>query len=128
MDYIVLTPNAEKLLKEILDNRFDDGSCNLGYWENRFESLSATEHVQLCSTFKELSDAEIILNKWANNALDMLIVLNKGLSYFDIKKTNEKKEKKAKTSGRIHDTISILIEVIPGFIKVLLSKLFGIGG
>ena len=92
MQFALLSPNAEELLQEILDNRLEDGSCNTDYWAERFENLSFAEESQLRSTFKELSDAEMISTTWADNIPYMLTVLNNGVSYFDIKRKVEEKE------------------------------------
>ena len=129
MEYISLTPNAEKLLKEILDNRLDNGNCDTDYWAKRFEGLSFAEDSQLRSTFKELSDSEMIATRWADNIPFILTVLNNGLSYFDIKKENEKKEKKEKRADRRHDIMMLIIgAILGGIVEFLLFKFFGIGG
>ena len=62
-----LTPNAEKLLQEILDNRLQSGNCSTDYWKKRFEGLGFMEDSLLRSTFKELSDTEMIAVFWAGN-------------------------------------------------------------
>ena len=129
MEFNPLTPNAEKLLKEILDNRLDNGNCDTNYWANRLEKLSFAESSQLRSTFKELSDAEMISILWASNVPYTLTVLNKGVSYFDIKKENEKKEQKEKRSDRCHDIIMLVIgAILGGVVEFVLFKFFGIGG
>lgn len=129
MESISLTPNAEKLLKEILENRLDNGNCDTGYWAKRFEGLSFAEDSQLRSTFKELSDSEMITTRWADNVPYVLTVLNNGLSYFDIKKENEKKEKKEKRADRRHDVMMLIIgAILGGIVEFLLFKFFGIGG
>lgn len=129
MEFKELTPNAENLLKEIMDNRLENGSSDPKYWEKRFESLSFADDGQLRSTFKELSDAEMIETHWADNIPYMITVLNNGVSYFDIKKTKEKKEKKDKRSDRIHDAVLLFIgAILGGVVEFLLFKFFGIGG
>ena len=129
MGFNSLSPNAEKLLKEILDNRLNNGNCDTNYWADRFEKLSFAESSQLRSTFKELSDAEMISILWASNVPYTLTVLNNGLSYFDIKKENEEKEKEEKRSDRRHDIVMLIIgAILGGVVEFLLFKLFGIGG
>ena len=129
MGFTPLTPNAEKLLKEILDNRLDNGNCDTNYWAKRFEGLSYAEDSQLRSMFKELSDVEMIKTFWASNVPYTLTVLNNGLSYFDIKKENEKKEKKEKRADRRHDIMMLIIgAILGGIVEFLLFKFFGIGG
>ncbi len=129
MEFVSLTPNAEKLLKEIMDNRLDNGNCDTNYWSERFEGLSFAEDSSLRSTFKELSDAEMIATRWADNVPYVLTVLNNGLSYFDIKKENEKKEKKEKRADRRHDVMMLIIgAILGGIVEFLLFKFFGIGG
>ena len=129
MGFNALTPNAEKLLKEILDNRLDNGNCDTNYWANRFDNLSNAEDSQLRSTFKELSDAEMISILWASNVPYTLTVLNNGLSYFDIKKENGEKEKEEKRSDRRHDIALLIIgAILGGVVEFVLFKFFGIGG
>ena len=120
MEFVSLTPNAEKLLKEIMDNRLDNGNCDTNYWSERFEGLSFAEDSSLRSTFKELSDAEMIATRWADNVPYVLTILNNGLSYFDIKK-----EKRA---DRRHDVMMLIIgAILGGIVEFLLFKFFGIG-
>ena len=129
METTSLTPSTEKLLQEIIDNRFENGSCNTDYWEERFKNLSCAEDSQLRSTFKELSDAEMISICWADNIPYILTVQNKGLSYFDVKKNVEQKELKEKRSDRWHDIMMLIIgAILGGLVELLLFKLFGIGG
>ena len=129
MEFNALTPNAEKLLKEILDNRLDNGNCDTNYWANHFEKLTFAESSQLRSTFKELSDAEMISILWASNAPYTLTVLNKGVSYFDIKKENEEKEKEEKRSDRQHEIVLLVLgAILGGVVEFILFKFFGIGG
>lgn len=99
------------------------------YWVDRFGSLSFEEDALLRSTFKELSDADMIEARWASNIPYMLTVLNKGAAYFEMKDQKEKESKKEKRSGRIHDVVLLLIgAVLGGLVEFLLFKLFGIGG
>lgn len=128
-----LTPNAEKLLREIIDNRSDDGECNTDYWIKRFDGINFAEDSLLRSTFKELSEAEMIYVDWAESVPYMLAVLNNGVSYFSLKDEAEKKAKKESRSGRRHDFIVLLIGTLLGAFlgalsQFLLYKVFGIGG
>ena len=43
MGFPSLTPNAEKLLQEVLDHQLDNGRCDCTYWLHRFEDLSYAE-------------------------------------------------------------------------------------
>ena len=67
MQFELLTPNAEKVLAEILANRRENGSCNTNYWEKRFDTPNYSEEVQLRSIFKELENAEMIKCFWGSN-------------------------------------------------------------
>ena len=129
MIFTSLSPSAEKLLQEILDNRLENGNCDTDYWAERFENLSFAEESQLRSTFKELSNAEMISTTWADDIPYMLTVLNNGVSYFDIKRKVEENEQKEKRSDRWHDIVMLIIgALLGGLIEFLLFKLFGIGG
>lgn len=88
-----LTQRAEELLKEITDHRDEKGICDTSYWAKRFERISVAEDILLRSLFKELSDNEMILVKWADNIPYTMFILAKGLSYFDEKRTVEMSEK-----------------------------------
>ncbi len=124
-----LTPNAEKLLQEILSHRLDNGNCDTDYWAKQFEGRTFAEVSQLRSIFKELSDEEMISVRWSGDGPYILVVLNNGLSYFEIKKENEKSEQREKRLGRFHDIFLIIIgALIGGIVEFLLFKLFGIGG
>lgn len=88
-----LTRRAEGLLKEILDHRLSDGSCDTEYWRKKFESLSVSDDAILRSLFKELKDAEMVSISWADNYPYILLLLGNGISYFDEKSLDEEKEK-----------------------------------
>lgn len=66
MAFEYLTPNAEALLNEILIHRDDKGNCLSEYWETRFETLPFSDVCILRSTFKELSDSDMISVQWAD--------------------------------------------------------------
>ena len=124
-----LTPNAEALLKEILDSQVDNDSFAYDYWKNRFEGLTDSADAQLRSSFKELSQAEMIEVLWGDGIPDYIEVLSNGLSYFDIKEEKERKEKKEKRANRWHDIMMLIIGAfLGGIVEFLLFKFFGIGG
>ncbi|MCR5803731.1 MAG: toll/interleukin-1 receptor domain-containing protein [Clostridia bacterium] len=80
-----LSNNCEKLLREILDNRNPDGSCDLSHWEERFDALNISEDIELRSQFGKLKERGMIFVKWADNIPYLLSVLEDGLSYFELK-------------------------------------------
>lgn len=129
MSFVSLTPNAESLLREIMTVCQQHGSMAADYWVNRFDKLSFEEDALLRSTFKELSDANMIEARWASNIPYMLTVLNNGAAYFEMKAQKEKDSKKEKRSGIMRDIILLLIGALfGGLVEFLLFKLFGIGG
>ena len=73
-----LTKRAEDLLKEIIDNRDDEGICDIKYWQERFEKLTTAEDAILRGLFKELKDEEIISVSWADDVPDEIYLLAKG--------------------------------------------------
>lgn len=83
-----LTKRAEDLLKEIIDNRDDEGICDIKYWQERFEKLTTAEDAILRGLFKELKDEEIISVSWADDVPDEIYLLAKGRSYFGEVKEN----------------------------------------
>lgn len=86
-----LTKKAEDLLKEILEHRLSNGSCDTEYWKDRFESLSFSDRAILCSLFKELKEANMISITWADGYPYVLLLLGNGISYFDEKQMSEGK-------------------------------------
>ena len=91
MEY--LTKPSEDLLSEIIEHRYENGNCDISYWEKRFESLNSTEDAVLRSLFKELREYGAINTKWADNYPYILMVLGKGLSYFDEVKRDKERNK-----------------------------------
>ena len=85
-----LSKRAEMLLSEILEHRDENGNCDTNYWKNRFEGLSVAEDALLRSLFKELRENEMISIGWADNYSYILLLLAKGLSYFEEKEVPEK--------------------------------------
>lgn len=86
-----LSKREESLLSEILKNTDKNNMCDLNYWENRFASLSAAEDTVLRSIFKQLKDKEMIDVFWADDIPNYLVVLEKGLSYFEERDFYEEK-------------------------------------
>ena len=86
-----LSKRAEDLLKEILEHRDDKGNCDSNYWEKRFKSLTGAEDALIRSLFKELSENDMIAAHWADNYPYVLMVLGKGISYFEEKETLEER-------------------------------------
>ena len=85
-----LSKRAEELLAEILEHRDEKGNCDINYWDSRFEDLSVAEDALLRSLFKELRENEMISTAWADNHPYILLLLAKGLSYFEDKETSER--------------------------------------
>ena len=86
-----LSKRAEALLSEILEHCDEKGNCDTVYWKNRFEDLSVAENALLKSLFKELRENEMISIGWADNHPYILLLLAKGISYFDEKESSERK-------------------------------------
>lgn len=86
-----LSKRAESLLREILENKDESGNCDLNYWKNRFAGLSDAEDNVLRSIFKQLKDKEMIDIFWADDIPNYIVVLEKGLSYFEERECNEEK-------------------------------------
>lgn len=96
MELPSLTPNTEKLLKEILEHRLQNGLGDVHYWKKRFDGLHFADDLQLRSQFKQLSDAHMIQTQWAADVPYMIVVLENGVSYFDQKKKQEDQKKEEK--------------------------------
>jgi hypothetical protein len=80
-----ISKEAKKLLDEIIEHRYENGQCDLGYWKRRFEELSAASSSTffLRSLFNELSQAGLIKLNWASDGIYIMNVLPKGLEYFN---------------------------------------------
>lgn len=89
MQFEELSPNAEKLLQEIIDHRNDNGIPDTGYWQMRFENLSFAESTRLRSLFKELRESELISTQWADGVPYFISITDKGFTYSEMKKRNE---------------------------------------
>ena len=59
---IVISDEAESLLKEIVDN--ENAS---DYWKDRFENLSNRDDTILRGCFKELKESGLIHVQWGDN-------------------------------------------------------------
>lgn len=95
MNFSQLTPNAERLLQEILDHRLENGNCDINYWSRRFTGLSFADDSLLRSQFKVLSDYELIRTSWANNRPYIILITEYGYSYFEQKQKLEKEKQEA---------------------------------
>lgn len=94
-----VSKRAEKLLREIIEHRNENGNCDTNYWKHRFEVLSASDNVLLRSLFKELREEGFISVGWADNYPYILYLLAKGLSYFEENEESEEKVNYAYTNN-----------------------------
>lgn len=78
-----LSKAAEKLLKEIIDHRYDNGNCDVQYWKVKFDELSMSEDIIMRSSFKELREANMISVLWGDDYPYQLFLLPKGIEYFE---------------------------------------------
>ena len=95
-----VSKRAEKLLREIIEHRNENGNCDTNYWKHRFEVLSASDNVLLRSLFKELREEGFISVGWADNYPYILYLLAKGLSYFEENEESEEKVNEANEGKR----------------------------
>ena len=78
-----LSKREESLLSEILKNTDENNNCDLNYWENRFSELNFAEDCVLRSSFAQLKNKGMIDVFWADDIPNYIVVLEKGLSYFE---------------------------------------------
>jgi conserved domain protein len=82
---IKISKEAFNVLQEIIDNE------NIpDYWKDKFDDLSYKEDSALRGCFKELSEADYITAKWADNYPYILQVLKDGYLYEEQMKEEEK--------------------------------------
>jgi len=126
--YGTLTDGAEKLLKEILDQRNEKGAVNVMHFIEKFNQMDYQEDSLYRSCFKELSDNDLINTHWADNGPIMITLTSSGIEYFDRKKKAEKEERKDKRRSIWRDILMAAIgAVFGGIVTFLLFKIFGIG-
>lgn len=80
-----LSSGSERLLKDIMEHRNEGGSCDLNYWEQRFDELE-TEYDKeelLRSQFGTLKDKKMISVYWGDNVPVDLVVLDNGVAYYE---------------------------------------------
>ncbi len=80
-----LTKKAEELLREILEHRLNNGNCDTDYWKERFDEYSVADDAIVRSLFKELREADMISVSWYDDYPAVLVLLGKGISYFEEK-------------------------------------------
>ena len=80
-----LSSGAEQLLREILDHRLENGSCDLKYWEQRFVLLEPdyAQEELVRSQFATLEDGRMIAVLWGDNIPCELVVLDAGMAYYE---------------------------------------------
>ena len=124
----MLTKGAELLLQEIIEHRSDNGIVDADYFFNKFETMNVAEDDLCRSCFKELSDYDLVITRWADNGPYMINLTSGGLEYFEQKKAAEKEIKKERRSSRWHDVwVAAIGAIFGGIVTFLLFKLFGIG-
>lgn len=90
MPFEELSPNAEKLLQEIIEHRFQNGMPDLDYWKKRFTESNFEADARLRSLFKELSDCNMVNTQWAEGYPYSIIVTDRAFSYVELKERFEK--------------------------------------
>lgn len=125
MAFEELSPNAEKLLQEIIEHRLPNGCCDSEHWKNRFENISFDEDTRLRSLFKELREQEMISVQWADNYPYYLALLDKGYSDKESKKAYTKEKRKL---SRREWRIAIVSAIIGGIIGLIPSIVQWLGG
>lgn len=125
MAFEELSPNAEKLLQEIIEHRLPNGCCDSEHWKNRFKNISFDEDTRMRSLFKELREQEMISVQWADNYPYYLALLDKGYSYKESKKAYTKEKRKL---SRREWRIAIVSAIIGGIIGLIPSIVQWLGG
>lgn len=80
-----LSSGAEMLLKEIIEHRFEEGSCDLKYWEHKFTvlDLDFAQDELVRSQFGTLEDRKMIAVLWGDDIPCELVVLDAGFAYYE---------------------------------------------
>lgn len=125
MPFEEVSPQAESLLKDIVENQNANGRSNNDYWRTRFDSLSYEEDAAIRSVFKELKEAEMVTASWADDMPYRITILNKGLHYFEEKKKALKTEKKLSHREWKIAIVSAIIGAVIGLIPTIIQLLTG---
>jgi len=121
MGFEELSPNAEKLLQDILQHR--DNATE--YWKTRFDSLSSEEDAGIRSLFDELEDSGMIDPQWADDFPYGIIIKDRGLTYSARKKAYIKEKNKL---SRREWCIAIVAAVFGAVIGLIPAIVQWIGG
>ena len=96
---IVISDEAESLLKEIVDN--ENAS---DYWKDRFENLSNRDDTILRGCFKELRESGLIHVQWGDNYPYHIQILKDGYLYEE-KKEQERRLVMSQFEKELHDLL-----------------------
>ena len=96
---IVISDEAESLLKEIVDN--ENAS---DYWKDRFENLSNRDDTILRVCFKELKESGLIHVQWGDNYPYRIQILKDGYLYEE-KKEQERRLGMSQFEKELHDLL-----------------------
>lgn len=96
---IVISDEAESLLKEIVDN--ENAS---DYWKDRFENLSNRDDTILRGCFKELKESGLIHVQWGDNYPYRIQILKDGYLYEE-KKEQERRLGMSQFEKELHDLL-----------------------
>lgn len=80
-----LTPEAERVLREIHDHCREPGIIDVTYWSKVFQEKSGAYVSRLRKLLKELKDNDFLQIRWAGNIPYTMDLTSKGLQYFEIK-------------------------------------------
>ena len=121
MAFEALTPNAEKLLQEIIDHKND----GIVYWDNRYRGMRLDEKERLGSLFKELENNGLVKVRWASNHPYRISIFDDGYTYTERKKVDEKEKKKLNRREWRIAVISAVIGAVIGLIPTIVQWLMG---
>ena len=123
-----LSNGAEKLLKDILDHRTEEGLVNTEFFCQKFEAMTPGEDEIYRSCFAELSDHGMIKTCWADDKPYIISLTSFAVEYFSSKKELEKKNRKESHRSQRHDIwVAALGALFGGIVTFVLFRLFGIG-
>lgn len=80
-----LTPEAERVLREIHDHCREPGIIDVAYWSETFREKSSLSISRLRKLLKELTDKGFLQIRWAGNIPYTMSLSSEGLQYFEIK-------------------------------------------
>ena len=116
IEFTELTPNEEKVLKEILNHKLDNGMADNNYWDRRFQQIKGQDEWTLRNILGSLCDKGLISIPMWPDGVPIINLKNEGLEYFNIKELNKKEKKKEEHRSFRREIAIAIISALIGYV------------